>query len=141
MSAPAYRRWPPAAWLLLAVLMSVMRPALADIRIELEGVDGDLRRNVMALLSLARYADRDRIQPDAIQRLYNRIDDEVRSALRPYGYYAPKITSSISGPHNQRHGHVPITIDPRAPVLFGGVNIEIDGSGPNDGVFKRLTPD
>jgi len=44
-----HRRCPAAAWLLLAVLLSVLRPAMADIRIELEGVDGDVRRNVLAL--------------------------------------------------------------------------------------------
>ena len=139
MSAPAYRRWPPAAWLLLAVLMSVMRPAMADIRIELEGVDGDLRRNVLTFLSLARYADRDRIQPDAIQRLYNRIDDEVRSALRPYGYYEPIVNSSISGPDKDKHWHVKIAIDPGVPVLIDRVSVRIDGAGAEDEVFKRLT--
>ena len=112
MSSLAYRRWPAAAWLLLAALMSVPHPAIADIRIELEGVDGDLRGNVLALLSLERYKDRDRLQPDAVQRLYNRIDDEVRSALRPYGYYEPVINSSISGPDKDRHWHVKITIEP-----------------------------
>jgi translocation and assembly module TamA len=118
MSSLAYRRWPAAAWLLLAALMSVPHPAIADIRIELEGVDGDLRGNVLALLSLERYKDRDRLQPDAVQRLYNRIDDEVRSALRPYGYYEPVINSSISGPDKDRHWHVKITIEPGTPVLI-----------------------
>lgn len=139
MSSLEHRRWPPAAWLLPAVLMSVLHPAMADIRIELEGVDGDLRGNVLALLSLERYKDRDRLQPDAVQRLYNRIDDEVRSALRPYGYYEPVINSSLSGPDKDRHWHVKITIEPGAPVLIDSVNIRIDGPGAEDAVFKRLT--
>ncbi|HXM70806.1 MAG TPA: POTRA domain-containing protein, partial [Thermoanaerobaculia bacterium] len=141
MSSLAYRRGSPAAWLLLAVLMSVLQPVSADIRIELEGVDGDLRRNVLALLSLERYQDRDRLQPDAVQRLYNRIDDEVRSALRPYGYYEPIISSSISGPDKDRHWHVKITIEPGTPVLIARVSIRIDGPGAEDAVFKRLTAD
>ena len=66
-------------------------------------------RNVLALLSLERYKDRDRLQPDAVQRLYNRIDDEVRSALRPYGYYEPVISSSLSGPDKDQHWHVKIS--------------------------------
>src|SRR5579863_2779321 len=138
MPASAYRRWPPAAWLLLAALMSVTRAAMADIRIELEGVDGDLRRNVMALLSLARYADRDRIQPDAIGRLYNRIDDEVRSALRPYGYYEPVVNATLSGPDKDKHWHVKIAIEPGVPVLIERVSVKIDGAGAEDEVFKRL---
>ena len=129
----------PAAWLLSAVLMWLPRAATADIRIELEGVEGDERRNVLALLSLERYKERDRIEPDAIQRLYNRIDDEVRSALRPYGYYQPVINATISGPDKDRHWHVRITIEPGAPVLIEHVNVRIDGPGAEDEVFKRLT--
>jgi translocation and assembly module TamA len=141
MPSLAYRRWRLAAWLLLAVLMSAPHPAVADIRIELEGVDGELRANVLALLSLERYKDRDRLQPDAVQRLYNRIDDEVRSALRPYGYYEPVISSSLSGPDPDRHWHVKITIEPGPPVLIETVNIRIDGPAATDEVFKRLTAD
>ena len=141
MPSFAHRRCPPATWLLLAVLMSVLRPAMADIRIELEGVDGDVRRNVLALLSLERYKDRDRIEPDAIQRLFKRVDDEVRSALRPYGYYQPVINATISAPDRDRHWHVKITVEPGEPVLIDHVSIRIDGPGAADAVFRRLTDD
>src|SRR5450631_1774273 len=141
MPHPAHRRCPGAAWLLLAVLMSVLRPAMADIRIELEGVAGDVRRNVLALLSLERYKDRDRIEPDAVQRLYKRTDDEVRSALRPYGYYEPVISASISGPDRERHWHVKISVAPGAPVLIDRVSVRIEGPGAEDEVFKRLSAD
>src|ERR1700734_255652 len=139
MSSFAYRRWPAAAWLLLAALMSVPHAAVADIRIELEGVDGDVRGNVLALLSLERYKDRDRLQPDAVQRLYNRIDDEVRSALRPYGYYEPQISESIQAPDKERHWHVKIGIEPGVPVLIDTVNVKIDGPGAGNEIFTRLT--
>jgi translocation and assembly module TamA len=141
MPSLAPRRGSGAAWLLLAVLMSVLRPALADIRIELEGVDGDVRRNVLALLSLERYKDRDRIEPDAVQRLYKRIDDEVRSAMRPYGYYQPAINASIAGPDRDRHWHVKITIDPGEPVVLELVSVRIEGPAAEDPLFQRLTAD
>jgi hypothetical protein len=32
-----------ARWWLLATLLALVRPACADIRIELDGVDGDIR--------------------------------------------------------------------------------------------------
>ena len=134
-----HRRCPAAAWLLLAVLLSVLRPAMADIRIELEGVDGDVRRNVLALLSLERYKDRDRIEPDAVQRLFKRVDDEVRSAMRPFGYYQPVINASISGPDRDRHWHVNITVEPGEPVLLDRVAIRVTGPGAEDPVFQHLT--
>src|ERR1035438_5827275 len=104
-----------------------------------ECVDGDLRRNVVALLSLERYKDHDRLEPAAVQRLYNRIDDEVRAALRPYGYYDPKISSSIEPPDKERHWHVGITIDPGPPVLIDAVNVQVSGAGASDPVFTRIS--
>jgi len=117
--------------------LPLSRQACADIRIELDGVDGDIRNNVLALLSLERYKDRDRIEADAVQRLYNRVDDEVRSALRPYGYYEPKISESIQPPDPQNHWHVNITVDPGVPVLLDTVNVKLEGAGAQDPVFKN----
>ena len=65
----------------------------------------------------------------------------MRSALRPYGYYEPVISSTISGPDNDQHWHVKITIDPGVPVLIDRVSVRIDGPGAEDAVFKRLTAD
>jgi translocation and assembly module TamA len=141
MPAFPHRRCGPAAWFLLATTMALSRPTLADIRIELDGVDGDLRRNVLALLSLERYKDRDRIEPDAVQRLFNRVDQEAREALRPYGYYEPKITDSLQPPDKEHHWHVRIVIDPGPAVLIDHVQVSVSGAGASDEVFKRLLAD
>jgi translocation and assembly module TamA len=127
------------AWLLWALLLLLLLagPAMADIRIDIDGIDADIKRNVVALLSLERYKDRDRIEADAVQRLYNRIDDEVRSAMRPFGYYEPLITESIQPPDAQHHWHVKISIDPGVPVLLDTVSVKIDGPGAQDPVFRN----
>jgi translocation and assembly module TamA len=135
------RRAAWAAWLALAVLLLPARAAHADIRIEIDGIEGGLRQNVLALLSLQRYRDRDRIEPEAVQRLYNRIDDEVRTALRPFGYYEPRITSTIQGPDKDRRWHVHLSIDPGVPVLIDTVNIQVSGPGAEDPAFTRLRSD
>jgi translocation and assembly module TamA len=123
-------------WLLWMLVLA--GPAVADIRIDVDGVDGDIKRNVIALLSLERYKDRDRIEPDAVRRLYDRIDDEVRLALRPFGYYEPVVTSSIQPPDAQHHWHVRISINPGVPVLVDTVNVRIDGPGADDPVFRNV---
>ena len=128
-----------AARLLLAAGALFAAAARADIRIDIDGVDGELRSNVLALLSLERYKDHDRIEPAAVQRLYNRIDDEVREALRPFGYYDPHISSTIEPPDQAHHWHVAISIDPGPPVLVGTVSVEIQGAGAADPVFTRIT--
>ncbi len=139
MSALVQRRPPSAARLLLAALTVFALPARADIHIDLTGVEGDLRRNVLAFLSLERYKDHDRLEPAAVQRLYNRIDDEVRTALRPYGYYDPKISSSIEPPDKEHHWHVSISIDTGPPVLVDTVQVQVSGPGATDPVFTHIT--
>jgi len=126
-------------WTLLASSLLFAAPARSDIHIDIDGVDGELRRNVLALLSLERYKDHERLEPGAVQRLYNRIDDEVRTALRPYGYYDPKITSSIEPPDKEHHWHVGITIDPGQPVLIDSISVQVQGPGASDTVFTRIT--
>ena len=128
-----------AAWTLIAASMLLATRAYADIRIDITGVEGELRRNVLALLSLERYKDHDRLEPAAVQRLYNRIDDEVRTALRPYGYYDPKISSAIEPPDKEHHWHVAINIDLGTPVLVGTISVQVEGPGAGDAVFTRIT--
>ena len=124
---------------LIAIAIVMASPARADIRIDLTGVEGEQRRNVLALLSLERYKDHDRLEPAAVQRLYNRVDDEVRTALRPYGYYEPKISSSIEPPDKEHHWHIAISIDPGQPVLIDTVSVQVEGAGAGDAVFTRIT--
>ncbi len=127
-----------AGLLMLACLALLAQPATAAIRIEVNGVDSTLRRNVLALLSLERYKDRDRIEPDAVTRLYRRVDGEVRDALKPFGYYAPTINSTLTPEDQQRNWRVQIQISLGEPVLIASVSIVIDGAGATDPVFERV---
>ncbi len=68
-------------------------PARADISIEIDGVDAELRRNVLAFLSLERYKGRDDLDEALLERLQERAIREAASALRPFGYYEPKVES------------------------------------------------
>jgi translocation and assembly module TamA len=137
---PAHRTMPAPARLalLLLGLLAVAGPAAAVIRVEVTGVDSTLRRNVLALLSLERYKDRDRIEPDAVERLFRRVDGEVRDALRPFGYYEPVIQATLTAEDEQRNWHVQVDIRPGEPVLLEAVSIVIRGAGADDPVFERV---
>jgi translocation and assembly module TamA len=126
------------AWLALAGFAVLSPPAAAGIRVEVNGVDATLRRNVLALLSVERYKDRDRIEPDAVQRLYRRVDSEARDALKPYGYYNPTIQSTLAQEPNHRDWRVQIEIHPGEPVLVEEVSIIVRGAGATDPVFTRI---
>ncbi|MCC7463478.1 MAG: BamA/TamA family outer membrane protein [Gammaproteobacteria bacterium] len=119
-----------------ALLLAV--PCVARIRVDVEGVDGAVRRNVLALLSLERYQDRERIEPDAVKRLFRRVDAEVRSALRPFGYYEPQIAATLTPEERTRNWRVLIRIDTGPPVLVTTVDVVVHGPGAEDPVFSRL---
>src|SRR5688572_30071904 len=80
--------------LLAALLVLGTPPAVADIEVALTGVEGELRSNVLTFLSVERYRRRDDLDEDTMQRMVDRVDSEVKRALRPLGYYDPKVTAS-----------------------------------------------
>jgi translocation and assembly module TamA len=125
------------AGLMLAALLT--RPAAANIRIEVTGVDAELKRNVMALLSIARYTDRQRLEPDSVERLYRRVDEEVRGALKPYGYYQPVINSAPPLQDKDHNWRLRIEIEPGAPVLVDEVSVIVHGPGATDPHFTGIT--
>ena len=60
----------------------------------MRGVDEQLRANVLAYLSFERYKQATaELTADTVERLHNRVEREVQSALRPFGYYEPKVES------------------------------------------------
>ena len=111
----------------------------AAIRVEIEGVDGDLRRNVTALLSVERYKDRERIEPDAVERLYRRVEPEVREALKPFGYYDPMVEATLETLDKEQNWRVHIRIEPGTPVMVNEVSVRVDGPGADDPVFTSIT--
>ena len=65
------------------------------IEVVVEGVGGDLEDNVRALSSLNRLSTSKEIDDQVVDRLVKRAPDEAAAALRPFGYYEPKITAEL----------------------------------------------
>jgi translocation and assembly module TamA len=116
----------------------VCGPAWADIDVDVKGVNEELRRNVLTYLSFERYKKRDKLDRDTLERLLNRVDREVQAALKPFGYYEPKVQAGLEdrGGGNWR---VRIQIDPGAPVIMEKVDVQVHGPGEHDPLFERIT--
>jgi translocation and assembly module TamA len=112
--------------------------AWADIDVEIKGVNDELRRNVLTYLSFERYKKRPNVDRDTLDRLLNRVEREVQAALRPFGYYDPKVQASL-----EERGHdswrVHIQIDPGQPVIVTSVDVRVSGSGEHDPLFTHIT--
>jgi translocation and assembly module TamA len=110
----------------------------ANITVEIRGVDDQLQTNVLAYLSFERYKKTTDLSADTIERLHDRVEREVKSALRPFGYYEPKVHSDLV---NQGKGdwRVTIDIDPGPPVLVDHLEVQVHGAGEKDPLFTRIT--
>jgi translocation and assembly module TamA len=129
-----HRRAPVVAVCLLACPLA----HAAGVKVEIRGVDEELRTNVLAYLSLERYkkggAD---LNADTIERLHNRVEREVQSALRPFGYYEPQVESSVSD-LGRGDWRITININPGKPVLVAHIDVHVDGPGESDPLFQRI---
>src|ERR1700694_88942 len=129
-----HRRAPVVALCLLACPLA----HAAGVKVEIRGVDDELRANVLAYLSFERYkkggAD---LNADTIDRLHNRVEREVQSALRPFGYSEPQVESSVS---DLGHGdwRITININPGKAVLVANIDVRVDGPGESDPLFQRI---
>jgi len=125
----------------LALALALCAPADAKIFIDVTGVDSELRRNILVFLSLERYRQRDRLQRETIERLENRAPREVKSALRPFGYYDPVVHTRLDDLGNGRDWRVVIDVDPGKPIVMGSVIVKVTGPGADDPLFARVLKD
>lgn len=118
-----------AAQLALLALATTPAPA-AEIEVEVQGVDGALRDNVLAFLSLSRFSGFAEIDQDVVDRLARRAEREAAQALRPFGYYSPRIavqTEPVAG-----GWRAVVAIEPGEPVVLVAADVRVTGPGQDE---------
>jgi len=138
MGSAASHRGLPARLARLAVLACALAwPALVlaaapkeRIDIRIDGVPDDMAANVRSYLTLTRYTTREDLTDPQVRRLADRAVDEAADALRPFGFYAPRIRSRTS--RDDPKWIVRLKIAPGEPVRMKAVDVEIAGAGATD---------
>src|SRR5687767_15038789 len=121
---------------LAAVCLLACGVANGGIDIEVHGVPEDLRANVLVYLSLSNYKD-DELDAETVERLHNRVDREVKAALRPFGFYSPVVKSQIIR-RDKDNWRTVIDIDTGEPVIMESVTVRVEGQGEHDPLFRRI---
>src|SRR5579872_4163725 len=131
--APAYRR---AALALLCLAVAPL--ANGNGTVEIHGVSDTIKANVLVYLSFERYKRTTDLDHETLERLHERVEREVQAAVRPFGYYEPKVHSDLQ---DLGHGdwRVTIDIDPGPPVLLEQIDVQVHGPGETDPLFTRIT--
>jgi translocation and assembly module TamA len=124
------------ACVVAALLALAAAQVRADIKVEISGVEGPMRDNVLAYLSLQRYAKRDDLDGPMIERLFLRATDEAKDALRPFGYYEPRIHSHLDP--SGKNWRVKLRIEPGTPIILAGADLKVSGPGADDDAFRRV---
>ena len=104
---------------------------------ELSGIDeGPARDNVLAYLSLKRYATLDDLSADVVERIFHRADGEVADALRPFGYYQPTLDATLTA--DGKNWVARLVITPGPPVLLTEASVVLEGPGANEPFLREV---
>ncbi len=101
---------------------------LADIDIKINGIEENLKKNVLIFLSLERYKNRDDLELPVIRQLQERAESEISAAIRPFGYYESKVGSSLEKITNT-DWQIKISVEPGKQITMGLVTIKVLGEG------------
>ena len=107
----------------------------ARVSVDFVGVDGALLENVRALSSLHRLRAWPELDAEMVGRLVQRAPAEAGAALRPYGYYEPKVTTELT----ERDGrwYAVVEIEPGPPVMLVDQSVEVTGPGRKEPFIRR----
>lgn len=111
-----------------AILAVAAASALGAIQVELEGVDGDEKKNVEAFLSIWRERDEKDPLESRVRRLHEVAPEQIQQALAPFGRYRVEVQGELTpGPDGRWTARY--RIDPGPQIPLGKVEVGIVGEG------------
>jgi translocation and assembly module TamA len=126
------------AFIILLAFMAVPLPAAETVEVIVEGIEGDVLKNVREALvlpsGLVREETVDRLW---LERFGKQANETVRTAMEPFGYYNARIAATIedggSGVYRLR-----VKVEPGEPVRVAEVALALNGPGADEGPLKEL---
>ena len=100
---------------------------------EISGVDGALRDNVRSHLSLVQAEQLETVSVWRVRQMAESARGEVLEALRPFGYYRPRIDVRLEDPASDGEPwRASIRIERGNPVTIGRADLRFVGDGEED---------
>ncbi len=123
-------------WLLLSLFLAVL-PAYADrVSVAIEGLAGADLDNARAFAHInAAATDKEKLSALQIRRLHKSASDEIRAALRPFGYYAARVEAKLEQVADGQW-RATYRVDAGQPVRVRRLALALDGDGRDE---PRLT--
>lgn len=118
--------------MILVVLVLPPLPSHAEekVSVTIEGVSGPLYENILARLKLYLHRENERLKDREVKRLYRQGEEDIRSALAPFGYYKPEVKGVLGKKENK--WQVLFIVNKGEPVLVKEVKYSITGPGKDE---------
>jgi len=125
--------------LFAAASLAVLQPAVGANgkgTVTLEGVDGELRDNIQAWLSL----DQEPCDTPEwrMQAGLKKADKDIRQALQAFGYYQPVISQTFQTGEKDGCWSASFDIQPGSRVSLRNIDVDILGPAGSDDSFQKL---
>jgi translocation and assembly module TamA len=105
----------------------------ARVRIDLQGLQGDLRRNALAAMGMAAAAGGGPLPEARVRSLHARAPREIELALQPYGRYSLRVEPSLA--FDGRRWVARYVVDPGPAIQVVRVDVRVEGPGEADSGF------
>ena len=121
------------------LLFSAPFPLMAEqVEVTIEGLEGEVLENTKAALTIPSNIIKDnKVDTKWLKYFVDHVDEKVRTALEPFGFYDPDISISqiqtVMGDY-----HMQVKVDPGKPMRVAEVSIKIKGPGANEVSLKSL---
>jgi len=108
--------------------------------VDIQGVEGELLDNVRGSMTLAQ--PQKHLSPTRLKLLYKQAPQQIQTALQPFGFYNPEITSNlVQIPEKENTWHATFEIKEGDPVLWDHIDIQITGDALEDEAFQQWQKD
>jgi translocation and assembly module TamA len=122
--------------LLLSLLWLWQTPLMAAVvSVDIEGVNGAARDNIAAAPILLALQSAEALKRQRLRRARPAIIEQSIDALKPFGYYNPRVTVKISG--ESPNWRLLISVQPGEPIQVNALNITLSGPGQEDKLFRE----
>ena len=95
--------------------------------VQVKGVDGPLRDNILSRLKIFLHKDSRRLTAFEIRRLHRQAKADIGEALAPFGYYAPTVVGDLA--QDGEKWKAVYTVSRGEPVRVTAVRVEAEGPG------------
>lgn len=117
-------------FLFLACVLFPLGALALDLQVEVEGLDDELEANVLAFLSIEREKQREGLTASRLRLLHKDAEEEIRQALRPFGYFKPTIKARLEQSDKGYTASYEVDAGPR--IRVSEVDLRILGEGAED---------